>query len=243
MSRYADDRGMKFLDVPQSGSFANITRSRNAFGQYQRTRATPVNPNTPRQAAVRARLGTLATEWRGLTAAQRTAWAAQAETETEVDSLGQTYSPTGFGWFSRINLRRLGIGETLLTDPPAPLTLVAGEVTAAAYDRSAALMSVTLAGLPDTGASPSGVQAVIWAGAPRSLGVSFDADLRQLGAYEIPVPAAPGDDVLINPPELVAAYDAAWGVPPSGTQVRIAVAAQAQGRRVPIGSVWAPVFF
>src|SRR5439155_109028 len=94
---------MKILDVPQSGSVAGVTSSRNRFGQYRRTRATPVNPNSTFQGAVRARLSVNSAAWRALTAAQRAGWNDLAASMTRTDSLGQTYSLTGFQSYCSVN--------------------------------------------------------------------------------------------------------------------------------------------
>src|SRR5438876_229394 len=68
-------RRMKFLGEPRSGSLAGQTSSRNRFGQYVRSRATPVNPNSVAQAAVRARQSNNAAAWRTITDTQRAGWA------------------------------------------------------------------------------------------------------------------------------------------------------------------------
>src|SRR6266545_482051 len=94
---------MKILDVPQSGSVAGITSSRNRFGQYRRTRAIPVNPNTAFQATQRARLAASAALWRTLTAAQRAGWIDLAGAFTRTNSLGQPYNETGAQCFVSVN--------------------------------------------------------------------------------------------------------------------------------------------
>jgi len=65
---------MKYFGNPQSGSYAQMTASRNRFGQYFRTRAVPVNPATPQQLVQRARLSTNAAGWRDLTDGERAGW-------------------------------------------------------------------------------------------------------------------------------------------------------------------------
>lgn len=94
---------MKILDVPQSGSLAGQTSSRNRFGQYRRTRAKPVNPASAAQVEARTRLSAFATAWRGLTQAQRDAWNSYAAETSVVDRLGQTIFLTGLQWYVRVN--------------------------------------------------------------------------------------------------------------------------------------------
>src|SRR6187455_3387360 len=86
---------MKMLDVPQSGSIAGQTSSRNRFGQYRRTRAVPVNVNSPAQTVVRGYLIEASQAWRNLTDAQRDSWNSYALDHPRVDSLGQTITLTG----------------------------------------------------------------------------------------------------------------------------------------------------
>lgn len=101
-----------------SGSTGGTTFSRNRYTPYTRTRAKPVNPNSTKQQIFRSRIGNLAQQWRGLTASQRLAWNSQAATITKVNSLGQSYSPSGFGFFTGINTVRLAVGLAVVTSPP-----------------------------------------------------------------------------------------------------------------------------
>lgn len=95
---------MKILTDPRSGSYQGITSSRNRFGQYVRTRAIPVQPRTPRQGSIRGIFGQAATRWRNLTDAQRSGWANMAANYSLTDSLGQTYTMTGFQFFQSAQL-------------------------------------------------------------------------------------------------------------------------------------------
>lgn len=91
---------MKILDVPQSGSVAGVTSSRNRFGQYRRSRAVPVQPRTPKQTSIRAAFTSAASLWRTLSDPQRTAWNDYAAQIVRNDSLGSSYSPTGAALFT-----------------------------------------------------------------------------------------------------------------------------------------------
>lgn len=91
---------MLILDVPQSGSVAGVTSSRNRFGQYRRTRAIPVQPRTPKQTINRGYLTIGSSAWRGLSDANRTAWNDYAEQIIRAGRLGSSYSPTGASLFS-----------------------------------------------------------------------------------------------------------------------------------------------
>lgn len=131
-------QSVKILDVPQSGSLAGQTSSHNRFGQYRRSRATPVNPNSSYQAAVRARMADFATEWRGLTATQRAGWAALGDSMTRTDGLGQTYTLTGLQAYASVNANRASAGYGSISDAialeiPDPLTSISLTLTTAAF--------------------------------------------------------------------------------------------------------------
>lgn len=109
---------MKYLGNPQSGSQANTVASRNRYGQYLRTRAMPVNPRTKTQTTVRTNLGSVASQWPQLTAANRDSWDHCAAIYPIKDSLGQTVILSGFQQFVRSNAARVRIGLTVLAAPP-----------------------------------------------------------------------------------------------------------------------------
>jgi hypothetical protein len=110
---------MKFVDVPQSGSFAGNTHSHNRAGQYRRNRRAPVQPiGTGRRAFIRSSFGAASTRWGTLTAAQQAAWAAAADSHPYTDRLGQTFKLTGHQMFVAINVQRYNVGATILTVPP-----------------------------------------------------------------------------------------------------------------------------
>lgn len=110
---------MLILTTPQSGSVAGVTSSRNRFGQYQRTRAIPVQPRTPKQTRNRALFTVNSSAWRGLTDAQRTAWNDYAAQIIRSGRLGSSYSPTGASLFTGA---AIAIGE-LGTQSDAPVDL------------------------------------------------------------------------------------------------------------------------
>jgi hypothetical protein len=161
---------MKILDVPQSGSQAGTTSSRNRFGQYRRTRATPVNPNSTRQSLVRSRLSSLSEAWRGLTTGQRDAWDAIAAGLPLTDSLGQTVFPTGHQRFVGTNLFRLNVGlATIGNAPPLPAPTATPSYTFSAGQGGLAVAF--------TGATVGEI-ASVFASGPRSAGRQFEGDYR-----------------------------------------------------------------
>lgn len=115
---------MKKLTVPESGSVAGVTASRNRYGQYNRTRAIPVNPSTPAQTSARNALGAASSAWRELDSTDQVSWNLYAATQPKVDSLGQTLFWSGMQSFVEQFILRLGIGVAAPVGPPAPVTFV-----------------------------------------------------------------------------------------------------------------------
>jgi len=195
---------MKMLDVPQSGSIAGVTSSRNRFGQYKRTRAIPVNPNTVNQSQARARFGDAAQAWSGLTDAQRAGWTSLGLQITRTDSLGQVYTLTGLQAFALLFINNLDAGVATVSDAPAivsPTGLLTLTVTTAGGTLSAAYTATPLGA--DT-------KLFIYASPQRSAGRSFEADLRL-----IHVSAA----AAASPANILAAYTARFGAPVVGNKI------------------------
>lgn len=199
---------MKFLDVPRSGSYQGVTSSRNRFGQYLRTRATPVNPASSFQTAVRSRLSTNAQNWRDLTALQKEGWASLGDQVQRTDSLGQFYTLTGFAAYCMVNNNKLAAGDATIADaiaylPPDPVTSITPTLTAAAF--SIAYTPTPLG---------TGVRAFISCSPQRSPGRSYEGDLRLVS-----VTAA----AAASPANIFSAYTARFGTPIVGNRIFIAV--------------------
>lgn len=199
---------MKLLDVPQSGSIAGITSSRNRFGQYRRTRATPVNPNSTYQGSVRARLSENSAAWRALTAVQRAAWDDLGKLMTRTDSLGQVYTLTGFQAYVSVNNNNLAAGNAVVATPPALVTPTAIET--ATVTLTAATFSIAYTPTPLAAAQ----RLFTYASGQRSAGRLFEGDLRLVA-----VSAAAG----ASPANVFTAWQTRYGTPIVGQRVFIAV--------------------
>lgn len=195
---------MKKLDVPQSGSQADTTAARNRYGQYNRTRSTPVNPNTTYQGAVRNRLSVNSAAWRALTDGQRAGWASLGEQMTRTDSLGQTYTLTGFQAYCSVNGNNLAAGNAVVSAAPALVT-PSGLLTAT-ITLTAAVLSVAYTTTP----LGAGIRLFSYCSKPKSAGVMFESDLRLLA-----VSAA----AAASPADLYATYIARFGVPVVGQAI------------------------
>lgn len=199
---------MKFLDVPRSGSYQGVTSSRNRFGQYVRTRASPVQPRTVAQLNQRARMTTNAAAWRALTAAQRAGWADLGLSISRTDSLGQTYTLNGFMAFCSVNNNKLDAGDAAVSDAPSIVTPV--DPATVTITLSSVAFSVAYTATP----LPAATRLFIWVSPQRSAGVNFNADYRLLT-----VTAA----AAVSPANVLAAYTAKFGVPVTGNKIFVSL--------------------
>ena len=195
---------MKILDVPQSGSIAGQTSSRNAYGQYRRTRAIPVNPSSVPQAVARASLGARSAAYRALTDAQRAGWESLGLMLTRTDSLGQTYTLSGIQAYVSVNAVNVAAGNAVVADAPAlttPATLLTNVITLTAAALSIAYTATPLA---------AGVRLFSFASPQRSAGRNYESDYRLIA-----VSAA----AAASPANIYAAYVARLGVPVVGNRI------------------------
>ena len=195
---------MKILDVPQSGSYQGVTASRNRFGQYIRTRAIPVQPNSSAQGVQRGRLAGNSAAWRTLTGAQRAGWTGLGGAISRTDSLGQAYTLQGNQAYILVNNNRQACSLAPVADAPAlatPVTLLTNTLTLTAVALSLAFT-----------ATPFGAATYLFlfASPQRSAGRAFEADLRL-----IKVSTAAQASPLIA----LAEYTAKFGVPIVGNRI------------------------
>lgn len=126
-----------------SGSIGGLTASHNRGGLYLRARATPVNPNSPNQQAVRGYFAQLATLWVALTGTQRAGWDTYAANVLLPDTLGEARNIGGLAMYIRSNVPRLQGGQPRVDDAPTIYTLA--EYTTPLFDApSEALQDITL---------------------------------------------------------------------------------------------------
>lgn len=199
---------MKLLVPPQSGSIAGQTASHNRFGQYVRTRAIPVNPNSSAQGVVRARLALNSSAWRVLTANQRAGWSDLGLSMVRTDSLGQTITLTGQQAYCSVNNERLAAGDAVLSDAPAlgtPSALATATITLTAAAFSIAYTPTPLG---------AGERLFTFVSPQRSAGRAFESDYRLLA-----VSAA----AAASPANVFAAYSAKFGVPVVGNRIFLAL--------------------
>jgi hypothetical protein len=205
---------MKVLKPPQSGSAAGVTASRNRFGQYERTRAIPVNPASAAQGLARARMAANSAAWRSLTSAQRAGWEGLGLSMVRSDSLGQTYTLQGNQAYASVNNNRLLTGLAVVADAPALVT--PSVITGVVLTLTAIAFSVAYTPTP----MPAATYLSIAASPQRSAGRDFEADYRFMK-----VSAAAAASPLV----ILAEYTARFGVPVVGNKIFISCVAISLG--------------
>lgn len=193
-----------------SGTAGSTTASHNRAGPYLRTRTIPTNPNTASQRNSRNSFASAARAWQGLSAGQRTAWAASASLLILVDALGKNYVPSGFQYFMSVNRNTFvysGSTATILT-PPASAIPAALLTLVAAADSGTAVHTLTYTATPLAALT----KLVIEATPQMSKGISF----IKHGLYrQILVSAA----AAASPANIAASYLAKFGALISGKQI------------------------
>jgi hypothetical protein len=201
---------MKVLTVPSSGSVAGTTNSRNRFGQYQRTRAIPVNPKTGAQGLVRARMSANSSAWRGLTPAQRAGWNDLGLSIVRHDSLGQSYNLQGIQAFCSVNNNRILAGLAAVTDAPTvanPAALLTATVTLTAIAFSIAYTVTPLA---------AATYLAVFASPQRSAGRSYEGDFRFIKLSTA---------AQASPITCLTEYTAKFGIPVVGNRIFLSLVA------------------
>lgn len=97
------------------GSIAGNVFARSRAGSYARNRAVPVNPSTPDQSFVRALLAGATDNFKTLDKTQVDEWNLFAATQTRLNRLGETYTPSGKQLFTEasMNLQVLGASSSV----------------------------------------------------------------------------------------------------------------------------------
>lgn len=181
-----------------SGSLGGLVFSHNAGGPYIRTRATPINPNTPEQATVRGFLSQLTALWvETLTQAERDAWTLYAENVPLINRIGQSRNVTGLNMYVRSNVPLLQAGFARQDAAPTLFTL--GGFTIPQVAALAATQEISvLFTITDDWVNEDDAGMLIYASRPQNESINFfTGPYRFAGSID-------GDSVLPPPtPQMV----------------------------------------
>lgn len=213
--------------VAGSGKIGGSVVGKGRSGAFARVRVKPVNPRTSAQVAQRSKLSTYAQGWRGLTAAQISAWNAAADSGafTLKNSLGIAFKPTGEQLYVQLNLNLAKIGASAITDVPVKEALPAILLTALEVESGTESFSLTF-----TGALGAEFSLAVYATAPLSPGISRPSrsQFRQIGVYASDSPA-----------DMLSAYQGVFGDPIEGQRIFVyaEVISETTGQSALAGSV------
>ena len=102
------------------GTVGGLTFSANKSGPLVRAWSKGSNPRTSFQTGQRSTIATIPALWTALTPAEQAAWDtfAALPAQDRTNRLGETFSASGFNWFTLINTRLLNIGRASRTAVP-----------------------------------------------------------------------------------------------------------------------------
>lgn len=117
------------LVVAARGTLGGVVFTANQAGPYVKIWAPASNPQTVLQSLQRNTIVSFAQAWQSLTSGERTGWGTYAALPAQdlTNTLGETYSISGFNWFVRINsnLQQAGLPQRDI----APVTAIPGAPT------------------------------------------------------------------------------------------------------------------
>ena len=192
--------------VDGRGKLGGHVFTKTRSGATMRTKVTPVNPQSPAQAAARSRLGSQSQAWRGLTEDQRIGWNDLAQRTAKTNIFGDQYFPTGKNLFTGLNSNLLLMGEGALATAPELVEMPV--VLSASISMDGPPMEVgasfSFAGNTDTS------RLICEATAPMSAGrFNFDGSYRIIST----------DAIALEPTALGLAYQTKFGTPPTNSKV------------------------
>lgn len=156
-----------------SGSIGGTTYAHNAGGMYMRARATPTDPGTTYQIAIRAYVAGLVNFWVcTLTQAQRDAWEVYATQVPLPDVFGDPRYRSGINHYVRSNVPRLQYGLTRKDDAPTIFNL--GEYSVPTIVASEGPQHITVTFNPaDAWCDEDGSYLLVWCSRPQNASINF----------------------------------------------------------------------
>lgn len=122
--------------VDASGKLGGQVFSKNRGGAYIRTKATPLNPQTTAQMAIRGIFASISSAWSGLTEESRQSFNNLVSSYARTDIFGDLRNPSGKNLFQRLNQNLVISGQAQITVcgepqevPFANLLFVSGNVS------------------------------------------------------------------------------------------------------------------
>ncbi len=181
--------------------------AKNRYGNYTRTKVTPVNPQTTSQQANRNILATNAAAWRGLTEAQRQGWINATPSFPFTDIFGQSRILAGNTLYTKLNNNLALIGQSLISDAPSPVALPSLDTLSVTAADGTPAVSVVFSPTP----IPAGFNMIIQATPCVGAGINFVKSKFR----NVSVIAAAGT----SPVNLLSNWSAMFGSPVAGQKI------------------------
>lgn len=160
-----------------SGKINGFVASRNRGGAYFRTKVTPLNPSSTAQQNVRGQLGALASQWSGLTDAQRASFNNAVTDFASTDVFGDIRNPSGINLFVKLNSNLGNSSQSAIATAPAKLEIPFDGITDVAMTVTGQLGVIDLNSDNNNGAT-----VLVFATAPQTAGTTFVKNkLRLIG--------------------------------------------------------------
>lgn len=160
-----------------SGSAAGATWGHNRFGQYVRRRAIPVNPNSPRQATIRAFLQAAVVAWQEqLGDSERNSWEVYAAAINWPTSLGTVKLTGEMMWIrTYVALREAGLTNLaiVVANGTAPAVLDLSTFTPVTFTLASPNTASVAFTNTDGWATEDGGFLLLYAGMPQSPARNF----------------------------------------------------------------------
>lgn len=156
-----------------SGSVGGNVFSHNAGGQYIRKLATPTDPNTIFQQAVRNAMTQLSTAWvETLTQTQRDAWEVYGQNVATVNRIGDTIFLAGIDQYVRSNVSRIQSALPRVDNAPTIFNIGSFTDPTIALDQAADEIDLTFDNVDDW-ANEDDAAMLLFAGRPQNQSVNF----------------------------------------------------------------------
>lgn len=203
---------MGALVTSLSGKAGGLIFSRNKAGFYTRNLVTVVNPLSPRQVLIRARMAEVSQAYATLDDEQKTGWSNYAANVTLPDRIAGRNKVSGAAMFMRTNMARKEAGvDTILEDAPTDYYLGEQDDTlAAAISEATQEISLTFDNTKGW-AQEAGGKLLLYMGLPQNSSRGFfNGPWSLAGVVSGATPTAPTSPATLTCPKPVAAGQKVW---------------------------------
>ena len=205
----------KIQDIPQTGKLGLTVTWEGRNGLIRRIYATPANPRTDRQMAVRSVLAQQARRFDALTDAQQNAWNTAGASFRSTPTLGQSGPLTGLQLFTRINCKLGLLGQDPVDVPSAAPAFPSVAPQNLVITNTSGVIAVKL-----TCPADPGQNTVLRASPPQNSGVRACGNFRIIGIC--PTPADGSADIT-------SLYVAEFGAVPPGKRLFVQASTMVDG--------------